>query len=490
MNTFPWLSTVVALPLLSSFPLPWLRERGNHLVRWYCLVVCLIDFLLLGYVLGSHYDFSVQGLQLREDWSWIPALGVHWSLGLDGLSMCLALLTGFVTTLAVLGAWPVTRHPCLFYVLMLAMYTGQMGLFASQDMLLFFLMWELELVPVYFLLSLWGGRKRLYAATKFLLTTGIASLFILLSAIVMALYGKPTTWDLSILSIKSFPLALQITLYLGLFVAFGVKIASFPLHSWLPDTHGEAHPSTCMLLAGILLKMGGYGLIRLNVQIFSQAHHLLAPWLIALGVINIVYAALTSLAQRNLKRKIAYSSISHMGFVLIGIGSLTDIGMSGALLQMISHGLIGASLFFLAGALYDRTRTLILEHIGDMARPMPKMFALFTASSLSSLALPGMSGFPAELLVFFGLALSQAYPLSFRIPAVALQGLGIVLTPIYLLAMLRQIFYGKQTRLNNRHFVDLGPRETFVSFALLLPIVGIGICPQLVTQLYQGSLSW
>ena len=196
-------------------------------------------------------------------------------------------------------------------------------------MLLFFLMWELELVPVYFLLSLWGGRKRLYAATKFLLTTGIASLFILLSAIVMALYGKPTTWDLSLLSIKSFPLALQITLYLGLFVAFGVKIASFPLHSWLPDTHGEAHPSTCMLLAGILLKMGGYGLIRLNVQIFSQAHHLLAPWLIALGVINIVYAALTSLAQRNLKRKIAYSSISHMGFVLIGIGSLTDIGMSG-----------------------------------------------------------------------------------------------------------------------------------------------------------------
>jgi NAD(P)H-quinone oxidoreductase subunit 4 len=360
--------------------------------------------------------------------------------------------------------------------------------FLSQDMLLFFLMWELELVPVYFLLCLWGGRKRLYAATKFLLTTGIASLFILLSAIVMALYGKPTTWDFSILSMKSFPLALQVALYVGLFVAFGVKIAAFPLHTWLPDTHGEAHPSTCMLLAGILLKMGGYGLIRLNVQILSQAHHLLAPFLVVLGVINIVYAALTSLAQRNLKRKIAYSSVSHMGFVLIGIGSLTDIGMSGALLQMISHGLIGASLFFLAGAIYDRTRTLILEHMGDMAQPMPKMFALFTASSLASLALPGMSGFPAELMVFFGLALSQAYSLSFRIPILAFQALGIVLTPIYLLAMLRQIFYGKQARLNHRHLLDLGPRETFVSFALLLPIVGIGICPQLVTQVYQGIL--
>jgi NAD(P)H-quinone oxidoreductase subunit 4 len=265
----------------------------------------------------------------------------HWRLGVDGFSIGLILLTGFITTLAVLAAWPVTRNPRLFYFLMLAMYSGQIGLFASQDILLFFFMWELELLPVYLLLIIWGGKRRFYAATKFILYTAGSSIFILIGALIMAFYeSNISTFDFRTLIHKSYPLELEIIIYLSFSIAYAVKLPIIPFHTWLPDTHGEAHYSTCMLLAGILLKMGGYGLVRINMELLPHAHSLFAPWLVSIGAIQIVYGALTSLSQRNLKRRIAYSSVSHMGFVLIGIGSLTNIGLNGAILQMISHGLI------------------------------------------------------------------------------------------------------------------------------------------------------
>jgi NAD(P)H-quinone oxidoreductase subunit 4 len=442
--------------------------------------------VLIMYLFGHLYDPQNPYLQLQEQYDWAPAFHLKWSMGVDGLSMCLVLLTGFVTTLATLAAWPVTRHPKLFHVLMLAMYSGQLGIFLSQDMLLFFLMWELELVPVYLLLTLWGGKKRLYAATKFILYTALASLFILVAALVMAFYGEPVTWDLQTLAMKQYPLGLEVLLYLGLWIAFGVKIAAFPLHTWLPEAHGEAHSSTCMLLAGILLKMGGYGMMRISMQLLPHAHAYLAPWLVIVGVINIVYAALTSLAQRNLKRKIAYSSVSHMGFVLIGIGSLTDAGLDGAILQMVSHGLIGAALFFLAGSTYDRTRTIMLEEMGGLSAPMPKMFALFTAGALASLALPGMSGFVSELMVFLGLVTSETYSVGFRTVTTMCSAIGVILTPIYLLAMLRQVFYGmgSKSRIAVQQLIDAGPREVFILGCLLVPTIGIGFYPRLITQIY------
>jgi NAD(P)H-quinone oxidoreductase subunit 4 len=249
---------------------------------------------------------------------------------------------------------------------MLAMYGGQIAVFAVQDMLLFFLVWELELIPVYLLLSIWGGYKRLYAATKFILYTAIGSLFILVAALAMAFYGDNVSFDMHTLAAKNYTLSFQLLVYGGLFIAYAVKLPIIPLHTWLPDAHGEATAPVHMLLAGILLKMGGYALVRMNVGMLPDAHVYFAPILVILGVINIIYAALTSFAQRNLKRKIAYSSISHMGFVLIGLGSFTDLGLSGSVLQMVSHGLIGASLFFLVGATYDRTHTLILEEMGGL----------------------------------------------------------------------------------------------------------------------------
>ena len=487
-DTFPWLSTLIFFPIVATVALPFIPdpEGKGRPIRWYALVIGLIDFVLLVYAFYTQYDFSDPGLQMVEHYDWIPNLGVQWSVGADGLSMPLILLTGFVTTLAILAAWPVTYKPRLFFFLILAMYGGQIAVFAVQDLLVFFLAWELELVPIYLLLSIWGGYKRLYAATKFILYTAVSSLFILVAALAMAFYGPNLTFDLQALGAKDYPLTFQLLAYTGFLIAYAVKLPIVPLHTWLPDAHGEATAPVHMLLAGILLKMGGYALIRMNVELLPDAHSYFAPALIILGVVNIIYAALTSFAQRNLKRKIAYSSISHMGFVLIGIASYTNLGMSGAVLQMVSHGLIGASLFFLVGATYDRTHTLILEEMGGVAQKMPKIFALFTTCSMASLALPGMSGFVAELMVFVGLATSDAYSLSFRLPVVILAAIGVILTPIYLLSMLREIFYGPENKELTSHekLVDAEPREIFIIACLLVPIIGIGLYPKIITQVY------
>jgi len=489
LTHFPWLSTSILFPIAAALLLPIIPDKDGRTVRWYALIVGLLDFALLVYAFYTQYDFSNPGLQLVESYSWVPQLDLKWSVGADGLSMPLILLTGFITTLATLAAWPVTLKPKLFYFLLLAMYGGQIAVFAVQDMLLFFLVWELELIPVYLLLAIWGGKKRLYAATKFILYTAGGSLFILVAALAMAFYGDTVTFDMRSLMDKNLPVNLQLWLYGAFLIAYAVKLPIFPLHTWLPDAHGEATAPVHMLLAGILLKMGGYALIRMNAEMLPDAHAYFAPILVVLGVVNIIYAALTSFAQRNLKRKIAYSSISHMGFVLIGIGSFTDLGLSGAVLQMVSHGLIGASLFFLVGATYDRTHTLILDEMGGVGQQMPKIFSMFTACSLASLALPGMSGFVAELMVFVGFSGSDAYSSTFKLVIVFLAAIGVILTPIYLLSMLREIFYGPENKELTSHeaLIDAEPREVFIVACLLIPIIGIGFYPKLLTQVYDAK---
>jgi NAD(P)H-quinone oxidoreductase subunit 4 len=382
-------------------------------------------------------------------------------------------------------------------------------------------MWEVELVPVYLLISIWGGQKRQYSATKFLIYTAVASIFILVAGLGMALYGGNLTFNLTELGLKDFPLGLEIPLYAGLLIAFGVKLAVFPLHTWLPDAHGEASSPVSMILAGVLLKMGAYGLIRLNLQLLGEAHVYFAPVLATLGAVNIVYAAFTSFAQTNMKRRLAFSSVSHMGFVLLGIASFTDLGINGAMLQMLSHGLIASVLFFLAGVTYDRTHTMTMEKMNGLGLVMPKVFALFTAGALASLALPGMSGFVSELSVFVGLTSSDIYNDLFRTICIFLASLGVILTPIYLLSMLRQIFFVSDiptacdlipacdlndTKLKNEgdqeavcfgtscvlpiaaDFSDARPREVFIALCLLVPIVALGVYPKLATQLYDTTM--
>nr|YP_009911202.1 NADH-plastoquinone oxidoreductase subunit 4 [Dryopteris crassirhizoma]QLD21411.1 NADH-plastoquinone oxidoreductase subunit 4 [Dryopteris crassirhizoma] len=490
MSNVPRLTTIVLFPIFASFLLPILPRDGNRIIRWYTPGICILEFLLITYIFHCHFQFDFQSIQLIETFNWINSINFHWILGIDGLSMSLISLTGFVTTLATLAAWPITRNTRLFHFSMLVMYSGQIGLFASRDILLFFFMWELELIPVYLLLCLWGGKRRPYSATKFVLYTAGGSIFLLVAALTTSFHGNEVpSFDIQALMSKSYPISLEIALYLGFLIAYAVKLPILPFHTWLPDTHGEAHYSTCMLPAGILSKMGGYGLIRINLELLIHAHLFFRSWLILLGAIQIVYASLASMSQRNLKRRIAYSSISHMGFVAIGIGSVTDAGINGAILQLISHGLIGAALFFLAGTCYDRTRTSLLDELGGIATSMPKLFAIFSAFSLASLALPGMSGFVSELLVFPGVITSKQYSFLFKAEITVLEATGTVLASIYLLSMLRRMFYGyRLSNESNPYLIDFGPREVFTSTCLLLPILGIGSYPNLILPLRNSEV--
>nr|YP_009701178.1 NADH-plastoquinone oxidoreductase subunit 4 [Eriocaulon decemflorum]YP_010473218.1 NADH-plastoquinone oxidoreductase subunit 4 [Eriocaulon faberi]YP_010473388.1 NADH-plastoquinone oxidoreductase subunit 4 [Eriocaulon miquelianum]ULQ65810.1 NADH-plastoquinone oxidoreductase subunit 4 [Eriocaulon buergerianum]UVH66326.1 NADH-plastoquinone oxidoreductase subunit 4 [Eriocaulon alpestre]QEQ14384.1 NADH-plastoquinone oxidoreductase subunit 4 [Eriocaulon decemflorum]UVH66666.1 NADH-plastoquinone len=485
MSYFPWLTILVIFPIFAGSLIFLFPQRGNKVHKWYAICICLVELLLMTYVFCYHFQLDDPLIQLKEDSKWIDIFDFHWRLGIDGLSIGPILLTGFITTLATLAAWPVTRNARLFYFLMLAMYSGQIGLFSSRDLLLFFIMWELELIPVYLLLSMWGGKKRLYSATKFILYTAGGSLFFLMGVFGMSIYGSnEPTLDFERLINQSYPVGLEILLYFGFLIAYGVKLPIIPLHTWLPDTHGEAHYSTCMLLAGILLKMGAYGLIRINMELLPHAHYVFSPWLVIIGTAQIIYAASTSLGQGNFKKRIAYSSVSHMGFIIVGVGSITNMGLNGAILQMLSHGFIGATLFFLAGTSCDRMYLVYLEQMGGVSIYMPKRFTMFSSFAMASLALPGMSGFFAELVVFFGLITSQKYLLIPKIGITFVMAIGMILTPIYLLSMLRQIFYGyKLLNFSKSTFFDSGPRELFISICIFLPIIGIGMYPDFVLSL-------
>jgi NAD(P)H-quinone oxidoreductase subunit 4 len=483
---FPWLTAITLLPLVAALLIPVLPNKYGKTVRWYAISVGFIDFALMVYTFWYHYDLSSPDFQLAESIAWIPQLGLHWSMAVDGLSMPLVVLAGLITTLSMFAAAKVTEKPRLFYFLMLVLYSAQLGVFCAQDLLLFFFMWELELIPVYLLISIWGGPKRLYAATKFILYTAIGSVFILVAGLAMAFYGDTVTFDMQQLALKDYSLTFELLVYAGLLIAYGVKLPIFPLHTWLPDAHGEASAPVSMVLAGVLLKMGGYALIRMNMEMLPDAHVYFAPVLAILGIVNVVYGALVSFAQRNIKRRLAYSSISHMGFVLLGVASYTEVGLSGAVLQMVSHGLIAAALFFLTGVTYDRTHTLMMEKMGGLAKSMPVVFALFTVGSLASLALPGMSGFAGEIMIFLGLAGSDSYTSAFKVVVVVLSAVGVILTPVYLLSMLREVFYGQENPelASSGSLWDAKPKEVFITACLLLPVIGIGLYPKLLTQTY------
>lgn len=482
---FPWLTALILFPLVASLPIPLLPDKEGKTVRWYTLSVAIAEFAFILYTFWKHYDLQNSNYQLVESYAWVPQIGLHWSVAVDGLSMPLVILTGLITTLAIFASWRVTDKPRLFYVLMLVMYSAQIGVFVAQDLLMFFLMWELELVPVYLLIANWGGQKRLYAATKFILYTAAASIFILVAALAMAFYGDTVTLDITELGLKNYSLGFELLMYTAFLIAFGVKLPIFPLHTWLPDAHSEAPAPVSMILAGVLLKMAGYALIRFNIEMLPNAHVYFAPVLAVLGVVNIIYASLTAFAQDNLKRRLAYSSIAHMGFVLLGIASYTTLGLSGAVLQMVSHGMIAAALFFLTGVVYDRSHTLSMEKLGGMAKQMPTVFALFTAGSMASLALPGMSGFVSELTVFLGFTTSDVYSNTFKVVIILLAAVGVILSPIYLLSMLRRVFYGTtNAELAGFRMMDAKPREAFIALCLLVPIIGIGIYPKLATQTY------
>ena len=319
ITEFPWLTLLFLFPLIAALPIPWIPDKEGKTVRWYALGVGLLEFIFITYSFWRFYDPQSPDLQLVESYSWLPQLGMHWSLAVDGLSLPLVLLSALVTTLAILASWKVSHKPRLYFFLLLVIYSAQVGVFLAQDLLLFFLMWELELVPAYLLLSIWGGERCRYAATKFILYTAAGSLFILVAAFVLAFAGERTSFELSQLALNDYSQSVQNLAYVAFLIGFGVKLPLFPLHTWLPDAHSEAPAPVSAILAGVLLKMGGYGLLRMNVELLPESHQNFAPIFAILGVIGILYGSLAAWAQTNLKRRIAYSSVAQMGFVLVGI---------------------------------------------------------------------------------------------------------------------------------------------------------------------------
>jgi NAD(P)H-quinone oxidoreductase subunit 4 len=487
-GTFPWLTLIVLLPAAAALAMPLLPGDPSDpkLPRLVALGVLLVDMLLMVWAFSQHFDGSLSTLQLVERVSWVPAIHLEWSLAADGLSAPLVVLSGLVTLLAVAASWSVTRKPRLYFALLLVQASAQALVFLSQDFLLFFLAWELELVPVYLLIAIWGGTQRQYAATKFILYTATASLLILVSGLALALSGDTFTLNLSELASRSPGGTFGLLCYLGFLIGFGVKLPMFPLHTWLPDAHGEANAPVSMLLAGVLLKMGGYALLRFNVQMLPEVHLRLAPALMVLGIVNIIWGALNAFAQDNVKRRIACSSVSHMGFVLLGIGAVDALGLSGAMLQMISHGLIAAAMFFVTGVFYERTKTLSIPNMGGLAKVLPITFAFFLASSLASLALPGMSGFVSEITVFLGITSNSDFTIGFRVITIVLAAIGLVLTPIYLLSLCRRVFFGP--RIPALAMVgDMNPRELVIGMCLLVPTLVIGFWPRVAIDFYEAS---
>ncbi len=487
-GSLPWLSLIVLLPIAGAILMPFLPsdEENSGTPRNIAISILLADFILIVGVFGNLFDRSIGSLQLVERNSWIPFIGLEWSLGVDGISAPLVVLSGLITLLSATASWKITSKKRLYFSLLLVQASAQALVFISQDFLLFFLAWELELVPVYLLIAIWGGQRRLYAATKFILYTALASLLILISGLALALSGNEYTLNLTELTSRSPEGGFGILCYLGFLIGFGVKLPIFPLHTWLPDAHGEANAPVSMLLAGVLLKMGGYALIRFNVQMLPEAHLQLAPALIVIGIVNVVYGALNAFAQDNVKRRIACSSVSHMGFVLLGIGAVDALGISGAMLQMISHGLIAAAMFFFTGSFYERTKTLSIPNMGGLAKVLPITFAFFLTSSLASLALPGMSGFVSEITVFLGITSQSGFTSLFRAITIFIAAIGLVLTPIYLLSMCRRVFFGP--RIPALAIIeDMNPRELTIGLSLLIPTLAIGFWPRVAIDLYSAT---
>jgi NAD(P)H-quinone oxidoreductase subunit 4 len=466
------LSLIVLLPLAGVLALVLLPASLQKACRWVAFTTLLADLGLMLWSFSRHFDPALGSLQLVERIDWLPAMGLQWSLAADGISAPLVLLSGLVTLLTVAASWDVERKPRLYFALLLAQASAQAVVFLSQDFLLFFLAWELELVPVYLLIAIWGGQRRQYAATKFILYTATASLLILISGLALAFHGDGFTLNLAELASRSYGGSFGLLCYLGFLIGFGVKLPMFPLHTWLP--------------AGVLLKMGGYALIRFNVQMLPDAHLQLAPALMVLGIVNIVWGALNAFAQDNVKRRIACSSVSHMGFVLLGIAAVNDLGLSGAMLQMISHGLIAAGLFFVTGVFYERTKTLSIPNMGGLAKVLPITFALFVITCLASLALPGMSGFVSEITVFLGITSNDAFTTGFRVITIVLAAIGLVLTPMYLLSMCRRVFFGPRIPALAK-LGDMSPRELTIALVLVVPTLMIGFWPQLATGLYDAT---
>src|SRR5438128_2030375 len=463
------LTIITFLPAVGAVLLLFSNREHVRSIRAFALIITLLTFIFSLHLV-AHFDSSNPDFQFGLKIPWMPSLGVDYAMGVDGISLFLIVLTALLSPLAVLASWSIHDRLKEYFIFMLLLETGMIGVFASLDLFLFYVFWEIMLVPMYFLIGVWGGERRVYAAIKFVLYTMIGSVLMLVAIIALYfMHGDATgTFTFSYPQIQSaiasgrmvLAPTIQLWLFLAFFLAFAVKVPLFPLHTWLPDAHVEAPTAGSVLLAGVLLKMGTYGLVRFNLPLFPQMSHLFAPLISLLAIVGIIYGALVAMVQPDMKKLVAYSSVSHLGFVVLGIFSFTTQGLEGAIYQMLNHGVSTGALFLLVGIIYDRRHTRLIEEFGGLANRMPVYAGFFLIVTLSSIGLPGLNGFVGEFLVLlgtFGVNPSRA----------AFAAVGVVLSAIYMLWMYQRVMWGRLENDRNAGLPDLAGRE----HAMLVPIL-------------------
>jgi NADH-quinone oxidoreductase subunit M len=481
LMSFPILTSLVALPVAGALLLLFVRSgeddpRSERLVRNIALVVSVLVFAET-LLLWSRFDATSAEFQFIEHHAWIPAFGISYFVGVDGISLLLLVLTGFLTPIALLGSWEsVHKQTKAFCVFILLLESAMMGVFISLDLFLFYVFWDAMLIPMYFLIGIWGYDRRIYAAVKFLLYTMAGSVLMLLAIIGLAYLHSTTngvyTFDLLKLYALDVPDRLQFWFFLAFALAFAIKVPLFPFHTWLPDAHVQAPTAGSVILAGVLLKMGTYGFVRFAFPLFPHAAVAFAPALGTLGVVGIIYGALVAMVQPDMKKLVAYSSVSHLGFVVLGIAALNRQGVQGAVYQMLNHGISTGGLFLIVGMLSDRRHTRLIAEFGGLKKVMPRLVAVFLILTLSSIGLPGLNGFVGEFLILLGAFRSH--------PAMAaFAASGVIWSATYMLWMFQRVNYGVVTNDKNAHLPDLTPREWVVLVPIVALTVLMGVFPNL-----------
>lgn len=474
------LTLVTFFPLLGVLILLFVNGEQKNLVRWIALVTSLVTFLISLFVLAQFHAANPE-IQLEIKRSWIQVAGwdISYHLGVDGLSILLLLLTTFLTPISILSTWTAIEERVKeFMIFFLLLEVGMVGVFLALDLFLFYIFWEFTLVPMYFLIGIWGGPRRMYAAIKFFLYTMAGSILMLLAILWLGI--RAGTFSLpELIAMGNIPANLQTWLFLAFAAAFAIKVPMWPLHSWLPDAHVEAPTAGSVILAGVLLKMGTYGFLRFNLSLFPAAAMKLAPWMALLAVIGIIYGAAVSYAQKDVKKLVAYSSVSHLGFVMLGLFALNPQGIQGGILQMINHGLSTGALFLIVGMIYERRHTRDMDAFGGLWKVMPIYGALTLIVTLSSMGLPGLNGFVGEFTILLGAwqAGQAGGPLGSYLYA-AFAASGVILAAIYMLFMFQKLFLGPVDKEENKKLRDLNWREIITLIPLIIMIFWIGLYPK------------
>ena len=476
------LTLLTFFPLVGILILFFIPAERKDTLRWTALITSLITFLLSLWVLGM-FDASDPNLQLVAKYNWITVAGwnIQYSLGIDGLSILLVLLTGLLTPISILSTWTsIEERVKDFMIFFLLLEIGMMGVFLAQDLFLFYIFWEFTLVPMYFIIGIWGGPRRIYAAIKFFLYTMAGSILMLLAILWLGIYGKTFSVP-ELIAQHNIPASVQWWLFLAFAAAFAIKVPMWPLHSWLPDAHVEAPTAGSVILAGVMLKLGTYGFLRFNLGLFPEATVRAAPWIALLATIGIIYGAAVSYAQADVKKLVAYSSVSHLGFVMLGLFALNPQGIQGAILQMINHGLSTGALFLLVGMIYEQTHTRELKVYGGLWKVTPVFGTIMLIVALSSMGLPGLNGFVGEFTILLGafgsLAINNAW-------FAAISALGVIMAAVYILYMFQKMFLGPQGEIvdevkQHGHGIrDLNWREIAIMVPLLILIFWIGLYPK------------